>query len=1004
MDKRDTLLIGSDMDSSRIALRDLFQNYYHILEASSADQARLLLQQNHSIISCVLLDIDHEWDKTYQLLDAVYPSADRAEVPVIVLVSSDAEGSEFVLLDTRATDVIRKPCPDQVLLRRVRSFADLYQERAELQGKLREKSELLKHSNDLMVDALSNIIEQRSLESGQHIQRIRGFTRILLEEIARSWPEYGLDRQKIERMAKAAALHDIGKISIPDAILNKPGYLTKEEFEIMQAHTVNGCEILEQLKGVADEEYLGFAYNICRHHHERWDGRGYPDGLRGDEIPICAQAAGVADVYDALTTDRVYKAAYPSERAATMILGGECGVFSPKILESFKACFPRFVELERYYKEKKRYDEKMDAPVIHTPESAQAGGSAADRLQAKYQALVSYQNATLLEADLSTGVFRLLYNPNADFHVPENAKDFSTFSAQIADEQIHPEDRERFIEELAHCQGPLFQLGQRRHSVYARMKGAATGEYRPYEFATIRLDTRDPHSRDVLLVCRPLDEVSRTVQDNRPEENPQVQAVIRNNLLFVRNDAKLGILGDIGTLYDLSGYTEQELDTQFGRSLMPLVHPEDRETLAKDLREQLAAGTTANANFRILAKDGRTVWALGRFCLYVGANGEEYFCALLQNDSGSHVELDRLRGDALYMEAFLRHTDEITFVWDIAAHECTFDEKWKQRFGHEPHKAVLDEELTGAHHIHPDDIHILKAFLEKLRAGGPYAEADIRVLTVRGGYQWNRFRAGVVCDADGNAVQAVGGILDIDELKRKGEAYEKQVQRMMESAWEGVLPGRHEHEALFEYVFRRFQEAEDLDAELRNVLRFMGSTAHVGRAYLYEVDAERGEYRKTAEWCAEGIVPLTDEQERLRYPMGYTAWEKMYDNNGVLCIPDTAYIPAAERAVTADLGVRAILQYKVESDGRVYGFIGLEDYNAPRIWLEEQIMGFHIFVKLLTLFLVRDREQKRARNSEEALLSVLNHQDAWAYIIDKDYGIQFLNEKIRGLVPAGRER
>ena len=153
----------------------------------------------------------------------------------------------------------------------------------------------------------------------------------------------------VDMISSAAALHDIGKISVPDAVLNKPGRLTPEEFEIMKAHTTSGSHMLKGLNGIADETYLYYAYNICRHHHERWDGRGYPDGLDGDNIPIAAQAVGLADVYDALTTPRVYKEAYSTDRAVTMILNGECGVFSPKILDSFLRVKDQFAELARLY-------------------------------------------------------------------------------------------------------------------------------------------------------------------------------------------------------------------------------------------------------------------------------------------------------------------------------------------------------------------------------------------------------------------------------------------------------------------------------------------------------------------------------------------------------------------------------------------------------------------------------------------------------------------------------
>lgn len=173
------------------------------------------------------------------------------------------------------------------------------------------------------------------LESGQHIERVKGYTKLLAEQLMKDYPEYGLTSDKVSVITSASALHDIGKIAIPDAILMKPGKLTQEEFEYMKSHTTKGGEILNSIKNVWDEEYGKVSYEICRHHHERYDGRGYPDGLKGEQIPLSAQIVSIADVYDALVNERVYKSAFPKEKAFQMIVTGECGVFSPKLLDCF---------------------------------------------------------------------------------------------------------------------------------------------------------------------------------------------------------------------------------------------------------------------------------------------------------------------------------------------------------------------------------------------------------------------------------------------------------------------------------------------------------------------------------------------------------------------------------------------------------------------------------------------------------------------------------------------
>ena len=204
---------------------------------------------------------------------------------------------------------------------------------------------MLRSSNESMVDVLSTIIEYRSVETGNHVMRIRQYTKALLSKVMETYPEYNLTPEDISSIVSASSLHDIGKISIPDSILNKPGKLTNEEFEIMKGHTTSGAEILKNLNEVGDRKYLRYAYNICLYHHERWDGRGYPTGISGDEIPICAQVVGVADVYDALTSDRVYKKAYSHTKALNMIINGDCGEFSPKVLECLKKVRDQFRDI-----------------------------------------------------------------------------------------------------------------------------------------------------------------------------------------------------------------------------------------------------------------------------------------------------------------------------------------------------------------------------------------------------------------------------------------------------------------------------------------------------------------------------------------------------------------------------------------------------------------------------------------------------------------------------------
>lgn len=211
-------------------------------------------------------------------------------------------------------------------------------------SEIQAKNKALNRINEDIIELLGDVTEARDAESGQHIRRVKGFTHILAEQVMHDWPEYKLTQNKVELITSASALHDIGKITIPDAILLKPGRLTAEEFDVMKMHSINGCGILQRAPKDWSEAYLTTSMEICRSHHEKWDGRGYPDGLKGNQIPISAQIVSLADCYDALTTKRVYKDAFSPEKAFNMILGGECGAFSDMILQSFEKSKDRFVD------------------------------------------------------------------------------------------------------------------------------------------------------------------------------------------------------------------------------------------------------------------------------------------------------------------------------------------------------------------------------------------------------------------------------------------------------------------------------------------------------------------------------------------------------------------------------------------------------------------------------------------------------------------------------------
>lgn len=334
--RKKNILIVDDVDVNRAILAEIFQKDYNILEAIDGTQAMKIIN-GPTRLSAVLLDLLMPNMNGLEVLKRMNQSGAIKNIPVFLITAANQEEMLLEGYNLGAIDVISKPFMTHFLRRRVNNVVELYSHKNQLQEKVEEQVKKLNFINQSMVETLAAIIEFRDGESGEHVRRICSLTRVLMQEVSRRYPEYRLPDQEIEKIVSASILHDVGKISTPDNILNKPGRLTAEEFEIIKLHTVKGCEILEGLPDMLDEGVYNYAYDICRHHHERWDGRGYPDHLRGDNISIWAQVVSVADVYDALTSKRVYKNAYSHKTAVNMMRNGECGTFNLKVMEAFLA-------------------------------------------------------------------------------------------------------------------------------------------------------------------------------------------------------------------------------------------------------------------------------------------------------------------------------------------------------------------------------------------------------------------------------------------------------------------------------------------------------------------------------------------------------------------------------------------------------------------------------------------------------------------------------------------
>lgn len=337
--KKNCLLVIEDDELNREVLKSVFEDDYDILEAENGLKGIEILEQNSDRICAVLLDLMMPVMDGISFLKNIAETGIQSEIPVFVITGDQSTPSIAEAYRLGVMDVIAKPVVPYVITRRVNSVIELYTARKQLSSEVQEQRNRMVEQqkqiidlNDGMIEALFTAEEFRSGETGSHVRNIRKITEIMLTETDLG---KGLTPSEISCISRAAMMHDIGKISIPDAILNKPGRLTDDERKIMQTHTTLGLEIINKIPQFRKHEIYDYACDIILHHHEKWDGKGYPEGLAGNEISVCAQVVSIADVYEALLSKRVYKDPYSRDETVKMIVDGKCGVFGPELLEQF---------------------------------------------------------------------------------------------------------------------------------------------------------------------------------------------------------------------------------------------------------------------------------------------------------------------------------------------------------------------------------------------------------------------------------------------------------------------------------------------------------------------------------------------------------------------------------------------------------------------------------------------------------------------------------------------
>ena len=333
LQNKSQILLVDDSAMSRMILKEILKGDYSILEAENGQECLEKMQAEAGNIALVLLDINMPVMDGFEVLKAMNANHTIEDIPVIMISSDDSDAAIRRSYELGASDYVTRPFDARIVYRRVTNTIKLYAKQRRLVQMVSDQIRARENNTDMLVGVLSHIVEFRNGESGAHVRHIRIITELLLHRLLEISSQYPITAEQQDNIPLASALHDIGKIGIDEKILNKPGKLTPEEYEVVKTHSMLGAEMLHQLENFNEQPLLQTAYEITRWHHERWDGRGYPDGLKGDEIPISAQLVALADVYDALTSERCYKKAFSHEKAVQMILNGECGAFNPLLLQ-----------------------------------------------------------------------------------------------------------------------------------------------------------------------------------------------------------------------------------------------------------------------------------------------------------------------------------------------------------------------------------------------------------------------------------------------------------------------------------------------------------------------------------------------------------------------------------------------------------------------------------------------------------------------------------------------
>jgi len=764
--QKDTLLIVGNKNSSRTQIREIFINKYNLLEAENIEQAALLLKHNRDYIILSILDINLKNRKAFQKFMNISGANTEENIPVIVVSNTiQQEDEEFAYL-IGVLDVISHSLSNLSMEKRIQVIIDVLLQKINLEKMINEQNKIIRKTNQTILDTLSTIIEYRSTESGNHVLRIRQLTRILLEEIAINNPEYELTENIIDIITGASALHDIGKISIPDAILNKPGPLTKEEFDIIKTHTTIGSQLITHLEDINDELFLRYAYNICLYHHERWDGNGYPSNLSGDDIPICAQVVGIADAFDALTTNRVYKPAFSYDKSINMIINGECGIFSPKLIECFKHVKDKLIDAARFYADGNSPKNDYISVPLPAPNWNNTSTTLFQKMQSKYQAMLYYSKDTVLELDIDNGLCHVVYNPDYNIRTDILSTSFEKIFENLKSTILHTDDY-RIADEIVKFISEEFKILKiRRRSFKLRLFDDAISEYVPYIITFINTSNAANDNNIITVVLHKTDTNIHVCSKSDSSYSAADFYGLSCATIKCNADNNLTIVSGIETLSYITSYSKEEMENNFKNSLVNIIHPDDIDGLFNNIKSASKHGYLCESEFRIKTKLNKYVWVLSKSRIVTDESGNEYFCSAIYDNTKQRAIREDLENNVIRNQILIDYSGGIVFDWNLDEDTMYCSQKWEELFGYKPVSKNYGTNLGIATHFHPDDLPYLRDAIATLKADTSTFIRDVRIADNNRTYIWTRITATSMRSRDGKINRIIGIIQNIDELKK----------------------------------------------------------------------------------------------------------------------------------------------------------------------------------------------------------------------------------------------